>query len=149
MTPDERGWCICQLVPGAKYEGAWTNDTAVWKDERPIPSDAEIQAYYEAWQAGEDKKHAISQAHAEYYAAIEAGFTDGNGITWYSNERAVMDLAMMVVLNTLDETEPVYIMSMSHGIQEMTYVQFKALAVTIGRYVYGLRHNLWGAILSA
>lgn len=149
MTSDERGWCICQLVPGAKYEGSWTNDTAIWKDERDIPTEAAIQAYYETWQAEETKKAVIANAHTEYYAAMEDGYTDANGVTWYCNERATMDLAMMVVLNTLDEEEPVYIMSMSHGIQEMTYTQFKALAIEVGRHAYGLRHNLWGAILSA
>jgi len=60
-----------------------------------------------------------------------------------------MDLTMMVVLNTLDTEEPLSILSMSHGIQELSFEQFKALAVTLGRYVYGLRQNLWGAILIA
>ena len=149
MTSDERGWCICRLVPNAKYEGSWTNDTAVWKDERPIPPEEEIQAYYEMWQAEESKKRAIADAHTTYYAALEEGYTDENGITWYRNERAVMDLTMMVVLNTLDTEEPLSILSMSHGIQELSFEQFKALAVTLGRYVYGLRQNLWGAILIA
>jgi hypothetical protein len=149
MTHDEVGIIVSRLVPGMRYSGCFTDNTQVWLDDRPFPSQEDIEAEYVVWLAEQAKAETIKQAHAEYYAATEAGYIDANGITWYCNERATMDLAMMVVLNTLDETEPVYIMSMSHGVQELTYIQFKALAVEIGRHAYGLRHNLWGAILSA
>jgi len=149
MTYDEIGIVVSRLVPGMKYEGCFTDNTQVWKDERPFPSQEVIEAEYLVWLAEKAKKANIKAAEATYNTAMEAGYTDDNGITWYCNERAIMDLAMMVILNTLDETEPVYVLSLSHGVQELAYVQFKALAVAIGRHAYGLRHNLWGAILNA
>lgn len=150
MISDKEWFLVSNiLVPDPQFRGSYQYDSFEWTDIRPYPSQADIDEAGAEFQRKETKADTIKNAHAVYYASLEAGYTDNVGVTWYCNERATMDLAMMVVLNNLDEKEPVYILSMSDGVREMTYEQFKVLAVEIGRHAYEIRQTLWTTILHA
>lgn len=136
------------LVPNPSYEGTHKDDSFVWTDDRPYPSQAEINQAEIEYTELEDKKAGAKAAKNAYEAALAQGYTHTDGVTYYANERAVMDLCMVTVLNTLEEDEPVYIMTMSHGIVSMPLSDFRDLAILIGRHTYSLRQDYWEALMA-
>ena len=146
MTNDERGWCICQLVPGALYSGSWIDGSVVWLDGRPIPTDEEIEAEYERWQAEIAREECIAEAEATFNATIEAGYEHTDGHTYYCTRDGVMDLCMAVMLNDSAPEEPAYMLDIEGNIVEKTVAEFKALAMLIGRYHYNVRQTYWAAL---
>lgn len=149
MILDKEWFLVSQLlVPNPQFLGSYKYGTFVWTDERPYPSQAEINQANIEYTETEDKKAGMQDAKVAYETALEAGYTHTDGVTYYCNERAVMDLCMVIVLNTLEEDEPVYMMTMSHGVVSLTLTQFRSLASTIGRHTYSLRQDYWEALMA-
>lgn len=147
---DKEWFVICEtLVPNPEFSGTYKNQSFQWTDSRPYPSQAEINQAIIDLTTEEDKQAAVAAAKSDYNTALAGGYLHTDGITYYCNERAVMDLCMVSVLNTLSPDEPVYVMSMSHGVVEMTLEDFQALSVIIGRHTYDLRQAYWAAIMAA
>jgi hypothetical protein len=146
MTNDEKGYMIMRLMPDAKFTGCWYDWSVKWLDERPMPTQEEINQEYINWQAEEAKKACIEAATASYEAIIAAGYTHTDGHTYYCNEKGVMDFCMALMLNDNDPDEPVLVLDITGVIVEMTIVEFQALAVAVGRYHYLKRQEYWAAL---
>lgn len=146
----DREWFLVSniLVPNPQFLGSYKYDSFVWTDSRPYPTQAEINQANIDFTEQQDKEAGVEAAKVAYETAMAQGYTHTDGVTYHANERAVMDLCMVTVLNTLEEDEPVYMMSMSHGIVSMTLAQFRDLAVLIGRHTYSLRQDYWEALMA-
>lgn len=145
---DKEWFVICEtLVPGPQFKGNYKDDTFNWTDTRPYPSQAEIDGAIATLEATETSNAAIAAAKSDYDTALAGGYLHTDGVTYYCNERSLIDLCMTVVLNTVNPEEPIYVMSMSHGIVSMSLQDFKNLAVIIGRHAYKLRRKYWEVII--
>lgn len=143
MTKDERGWIICQLLPGAKYSGCWYDDSIMWKDERPIPSEEDIQEAYELEQEEKNKEKNKKTVAKEHNDALEAGYLHTDGYLYYSSESATNDMCKALTLHDLDSEEPLPVIDMNGIVHPLTIDEFKELGIAIGRHQYGLRLVLW------
>lgn len=146
MIKDERGFIICQLIPGAKYTGCWYDDSITWLDERPIPTEAEINQKYIDLEREKDKEINNNTVGMEYYAALEDGYLHTDGYLYYCNERATSDMVKALTLFGLDTEEPLPIIDMHGNVHQLYIDDFRTLAAAIGRYQYGLRLVYWSKL---
>lgn len=151
----DREWFVVSniLVPNPQYTGTHKRDDFVWTDSRPYPEPEVIEAALAEFEAEQDRITNNAAAKQTYLDTLDAGLdiaiTDWNGVSsikkFYCNERAAIDLCMVLVLNSLDEEEPVYCMTMD-GAVELSYAEFKRIAVIIGRHFYGIRQIYWSQL---
>lgn len=138
---------ICELIPEPKWSGTcYGADNFIWLDERPMPTETELDAAYADYLAGREQQDKVRQAHKDYYAALEQGYLHTDGSTYYCNERATSDMTQALALFGLDSEEPLPVIDMAGTIHMLYIDDFKELAGLIGRHQYSLRMTLWDAI---
>jgi len=147
MTKDERGFIIGQLIPDAQYSGCWYDDSVVWTDERPIPSQEEINQKYIEITTAADTTSNNSLAGADYCAALVAGYEHTDGNIYYCDERATTDMVKALTLFGIDTEEPLPVIDMNGNIHQLFIDDFRTLAAAIGRYQYGLRLVYWSKLM--
>ena len=146
ISKDDRGYVICRLVPLARYTGCWYDDSIVWQDARPIPSDEEIEAEYINWQheiALEDRAKMAVKTHDD---ALKAGYLHIDGCRYHCDEAATTDMVKCLTLFGLDHEEPLPVIDIAGEIHMLTIGELQGLAKAIGQYQYGLRVDLWSAL---
>lgn len=143
MTNDEKGYIVGLLLPGAKYSGCWYDDSIVWEDDRPFPAPREINQRYMEWVMAEAILENNRIAWERHHTALDNGFLHTDGVKYYCTERATDDMVKVLVLFSLDPTEPVYVLTYDNTPTSMSLDDFKILAVAVGRYQYRLRQTLW------
>jgi len=146
MDKDERGFIIGQLVPDAQYTGCWYDDSVVWLDERPIPSEAEINQQWIENTEASDKYENNKAATEDYYAALATGYEHTDGNLYYCDERATNDMVKALSLFGIDSGEPLPVLDKNGNVHSLFIDEFRALAAAIGRYQYGLRMVYWSKL---
>jgi len=134
------------LVPNPSFTGSYKYDSFQWTDERPYPSQAEIDAAIAQIAVDQAKEQCRINAKALYEAALEEGYEHTDGHTYFCNERGVIDLCLTLTLHNEDPDEPVYMLDMDGNVIQKTLSEFKTLAVLIGRHHYGLRKSYWAEL---
>jgi len=146
MNKDRRGAMICRLVPGAQWTGCWYDDSVVWNDDRPIPSEEAIEAenvVYEEEKAQDLSAKAALKTHDD---ALNAGYVHTDGCTYHCDEAATTDMVKCLTLFGLDHEEPLPVIDMDGNIHMLSIGELQTLAKAIGQYQYGLRVDLWSAL---
>lgn len=147
MITDKEWFVVSNiLVPNPSFNGSYKYDTFEWTDERPYPSQAEIDAAIADYDAEATKKTCKASAKALYEASIAQGYEHTDGHTYYCNERGVIDLCLTLVLHNEAPDEPVYMLDINGDVVQKTLAEFKALAVLIGRHHYQLRQAYWAEL---
>ena len=146
MTPDERGYIIAKLIPGAKFRGCWYDNSIVWLDERPMPSDEDIQIEYDKWKAEELKKVEDEVARGNFNSLMARGYKHTDGFTYRCDKEGLVDLSLAFDLLQLNPYEPVYMLTLDRKPLVKTPDEFKEVAEAIGHYHYEKRREYWNAI---
>jgi len=107
------------------------------------PTFEEVAAYYARYVIIRDEEHRVEKLHENYSKTLEKGYLHTDGITYYSTEKAAIDMALAYSLYMMDPVEPISIIDKKGGVHALCVEDFKTLAGTIGRYIYNLRLQLW------
>lgn len=135
-----------RLIPGFMGTGCFYDDSFVWTDARPQPTEQECLDEWVVYQAEEAIKANNITAYTTYHTALAAGYTHTDTYVYYCNERATTDLVKVLTLFDLDPSEPVTVITLDGTIRDLTYAEFEVLAKAIGNHQYSLRKAYWAAL---
>ena len=134
-----------RLRPAPKFGGCEYDNSLVWKDERPEPTQAEMEAEWEVWLAEKAKKESNKEAERIHNEALNAGMVY-EGSRYHCDSNATTDLVKALTLFGLDYEEPMPVIDMDGQIHMMTIAEVQDLAKAIGQYQYKLRIDLWQSL---
>ena len=135
-----------RLVPGYRGHGCFYDDSFKWLDERPKPTREECRTEWELYCKEVERKEIYKNAHIKYETALNSGYLHTDGITYHCSEAATLDYVKLVTLLDIALDEPVRLLTFDGTPREMTYADFRIMAVAVGQYQYALRLTLWDTI---
>lgn len=145
MTKDERGWIVGLLVSSPKFSGCWYDDSIVWEDERPFPTEEEINAKYKEWKKEEDRKKHNKKALDKYNTSIDKGYLHTDGNTYACNDKGITDMALLSTLIHLKPNTPLTYFTLKGKVVKLTVGELNDLAIECGSHHYLLRQEYWGS----
>ena len=107
------------------------------------PSTEELEDFFVAYEQCKANKKRIKDLEANYKLILEEGYLHTDNVTYYANDKAANDMVKALTLFGIDSEEPLPLIDMAGNIHLLYINEFKALASTIGRYIYSLRSQLW------
>ena len=131
------------LVPNFKGSGCFYDNSFIWKDSRPQPTEEECEATWKKYADEEARKENNKNAYKTYEAALNSGYLHTDGIIYHCSETATLDYVKLVTLLDIELKEPVILRTFNGIIIELSYTDFKLMAVEVGKYQYALRLKLW------
>ena len=147
MTKDEEGYIVGLLLPLPKYSGCWYDNSIVWEDERPYPSQEEIDERYLEYITAKNKKENNKKVWEDHDKLLAEGFVYTDGVRYRCDANATIDIVKILILYDLDPKDIVYSSTYDNTPTEMSIDDFKLLSIEIGKYQYLRRQELWNNLI--
>lgn len=134
MTGQEKGAIVFALVPDPLYEGCWYDDSIVWLDERPMPSEQEIQDEYDR-QQGESTLESnvdniLNQFDLDSNEPVECTVTEGVYIINGGIDSILALDGAYRLAEFLEETS-IDIVDIAHNVISLSNASIKSIAAQV------------------